>query len=284
MIPPELKKNPYTGKPMQRSLQQFPEGGQINIQILKEWLARDMPDYTIKINSREKFDEMVKSEDELDINKVILFTKKEKVTLPFKGVAAELRDKIRFYIVHVPEKNPRKDLVALAEAYNATELPKLILEQTYDNEFDKIVETTQSAYGSKSYKYRDLHQFMSKYARQTAKEESEEMVQQKEDQSTKEATDQIRDLIELDVDNFDKEIVQMNDACMVYFTTLGAEEEITKEYKYFKQLARKLMGPIKVAVFRMSPEAANFKDLKKEFRVGKLDAGKPELRYYPNEA
>ena len=55
--------------------------------------------------------------------------------------------------------------MALAEFYNATELPKLILEQTYDNEFDKIVETKRTVYGSKSYKYHDLHQFMSKYAR-----------------------------------------------------------------------------------------------------------------------
>lgn len=124
-----------------------------------------MPDYTIKIASREKFDELVNHESEQDINKVILFTKKEKVSLPLKAVSAELRDKIRFYIVYVPEKKPAKDLVALAEFYNATELPKLILEQTYDNEFDKIVETKRTVYGSKSYKYRDLHQFMSKYAR-----------------------------------------------------------------------------------------------------------------------
>ena len=139
VVPPELKKNPYTGKPMQKTIQQFPEGGQINVAILKDWLTRDMPDYTIKIKSREKFDEMVKSENELDINKVILFTKKEKVTLPFKAASAELRDRMRFYVVHVPEKNPPADLAALAESYNATELPKLILEQTYDNEFDKIV-------------------------------------------------------------------------------------------------------------------------------------------------
>ena len=87
-----------------------------------------MPDFTIKIKSKADFDSMVKSEHELDINKVILFTKKEKVTLPFKATSAELKDKIRFYIVYLPAKNPPKDLVALAESYGATELPKLLIE------------------------------------------------------------------------------------------------------------------------------------------------------------
>lgn len=109
------------------------------------------------------------------------------------------------------------------------------------------------------------------------------MVQQKEDQSTKEATEQIRDYIELTAENFEKEITQINDACVVYFTTLGAEEDITKEYKYYKQLARHLMGPIKMAAFRLKPDADDFQDLKKAYRVGKVEAGKPELRYYPNE-
>lgn len=70
----------------------------------------------------------------------------------------------------------------------------------------------------------------------------------------------------------------MNDACIVYYTMLGPEDDITKEYKYFKQFARYLMGPIKIAVFRLTPESD-----KKQFRVGKVEAGKPELRYYPNE-
>lgn len=250
IIPPELKTNPYTGKPMAKTAQQFAEGGQINIPILKDWLARDIPDFTIKVKTKEEFDLMVKSEKELDINKVILFTKKEKVTLPFKAASAELKDKIRFYIVYLPAKDPPKDLAALAEAYGATELPKLIVEQTYDNEFDKTVERTQTAYQSKSYKYRDLLDFMNKFARQTSKEESEEMLQQKEAQSTKAAADRIQTL-ELNPDNFEQEVTQLNDACAVYYTTLGADEDVTKEYKYFSQLSLHLAGPVKMVVFRM---------------------------------
>lgn len=75
---------------------------------------------------------MVENEQEKDINKVILFTKKEKVTVPFKSVSAEFHNKVRFYIVYIPEKNPPSDLVALSEKYGAQELPKLLIEQTYD--------------------------------------------------------------------------------------------------------------------------------------------------------
>lgn len=87
-----------------------------------------MPDYTIKIQNKQQFEDMVKNSQEQDINKVVLFTKKEKVTLPFKAVSAELRDKVRFYIVYIPDKKPPTDLVALAEEYNSTDLPKLLVE------------------------------------------------------------------------------------------------------------------------------------------------------------
>jgi hypothetical protein len=33
----------------------------------------------------------------------------------------------------------------------------------------------------------------------------------------------------------------------------------------------------------MDANDPNFKELKKQFKVTKLDVGKPELRYYPNE-
>lgn len=86
-------------------------------------------------------------------------------------------------------------MVALAQEYDATALPKLVVEQTYDNEFDKIVERKQSIYSSKSYRYRDLVQFMGKFARQTPKEQSEEMAHQKEDQATPGASNEISEFV-----------------------------------------------------------------------------------------
>jgi len=60
--------------------------------------------------------------------------------LPFKAVSAQLRDKIRFYIIYVSEKNAPADLVELAGEYKVTEFPKLIIEQTHDTEFDKMLD------------------------------------------------------------------------------------------------------------------------------------------------
>jgi hypothetical protein len=47
---PEVKKNPYTGEPMQLEAKQFPNA-QISLGILKNWIKDFMPDYSIKINS-----------------------------------------------------------------------------------------------------------------------------------------------------------------------------------------------------------------------------------------
>ena len=107
---------------------------------------------------------------------MILFTKKEKVTVPFKSVSAEFRNKVRFYIVYVPEKNPPSDLVALSEQYSAQDLPKLLIEQTFDTEqSSQLPDKKTIVYEGKSYKFRDLEQFIRPFAREVAKEESEEM-------------------------------------------------------------------------------------------------------------
>ena len=225
---------------------------------------------------------MAKNAQELDINKVVLFTKKEKVTLAFKAVSAELRDKVRFYIVYIPEKNPPADLVSLAESYNATDLPKLLVEQTYDNEFDKTVLTKHVVYEGKSFKYLDMLEFMSKYARSITKEETEQQEQQKEDQQTEEETKQA-DIPELDADSFDAHVTSTTDGCIVYFTTLAKDQVVSKEYKYYNLLLKHFLGPIRVATFRLHPDNENYETLKKQFKVSKLEVGKPELRYYPNE-
>lgn len=44
------------------------------------------------------------------------------------------------------------------------------------------------------------------------------------------------------------------------------------------------MGPVKVMVFRIQTDVENYSELKKQYKVPKLDVGKPDLRYYPNEA
>jgi hypothetical protein len=109
---PELKKNPYTGDTMQPEAKQFPNS-QINPGIFKKWIKDFIPDYSIKITSRKQFDTFVNSESDKDINKVLLFTKKDKLTPAFMSAIAEVRDRVRFYVITIAENDPNAENVEL---------------------------------------------------------------------------------------------------------------------------------------------------------------------------
>lgn len=69
-----------------------------------------MPDFTHTVTSKYDYDTLIKNPKDLDINKVILFTKKSKVTPVFKALSAEFRDKIRFNLIHIDEKKKTDDI------------------------------------------------------------------------------------------------------------------------------------------------------------------------------
>ena len=43
--------------------------------VIKKWILQNMPDYSVKITSKNDYDRLVNNDE--DINKVILFSKKE---------------------------------------------------------------------------------------------------------------------------------------------------------------------------------------------------------------
>ena len=88
------------------------------------------------------------------------------------------------------------------------------------------------------------------------------MTHAKETQKAKKATSNIK-LTELNSENFDQEVASINDAVIIYFTTLGPDEDVEKEYKYFMNLLMQFSGPVKTMVFRMSPAADDYQELKK---------------------
>ena len=53
---------------------------------------------------------------------------------------AEVKDKIRFYVITIAEENPNSQLVEIQMQYQAEDLPKLIIEETFDamNEILKV--------------------------------------------------------------------------------------------------------------------------------------------------
>jgi len=80
---------------------------------LKKWIKDFMPDFSIKINSRGDYNRLIESESDNDINKVILFTKKEKLSPTFLATVSHLRDRLRFYVISILEKNPSPDNLEL---------------------------------------------------------------------------------------------------------------------------------------------------------------------------
>jgi len=59
------------------------------------WILANLPDYSTVIDSKEKLDSFF-AEDDKDINKVILFSKKNKVPPILKVLTNTYRDKLRF--------------------------------------------------------------------------------------------------------------------------------------------------------------------------------------------
>ena len=47
------------------------------------------------------------------------------------------------------------------------------------------------------------------------------------------------------------------------------------EYKHFNKLVKRLNGAVKVLVFRIDEKSEEFQELRKEFKVPKLDSFKP---------
>ena len=117
---------------------------------------------------------------EEDINKVILFTKKEKPSPPFMAISALFRDRLRFIVVPVPEKDASPENAELMKQYEIEDLPTLVIEQTFDQKTNEVIEKNLVKYTETEYKIPHLTRFIEKYARKEPKEEIEDLVEQKE--------------------------------------------------------------------------------------------------------
>jgi hypothetical protein len=134
-----------------------------------------MPDFTHVISSKFDHDTLIKNPKDRDINKVILFSKKAKVTPVFKALSAEFRDKIRFNLIHVDEKKQNDDIKQIQESYGVTKLPAIVIEQTYNAQEDETMDLVNVVkHDTVSNQLKDLINMLRKYARKIQKEETEE--------------------------------------------------------------------------------------------------------------
>lgn len=102
----------------------------LNREKLIDWLKKDMTDYTVKIYGDDQFEYRVKNKDDKDINKAIFFIKKRQEYVDLWATAAEYRDRIRFYVIYVAEKEIHysKFIVSVLKKYNVTSIPRLVVE------------------------------------------------------------------------------------------------------------------------------------------------------------
>jgi hypothetical protein len=163
---PEVRKNPYTGEPMQIESTNFPSGG-IDKKSFKKWLLDFLPDFSLKIQSSSQLLSLLSSES--DINKVVLFTKKPKVAPVFKAAAAKFRDQLRFYVVTVPESSVSADLAALQSQFGVDKLPVLTVEQSVEGE-TLLPEVKVHRFEGGEYKLPELVRFLRQFAIKEPKE------------------------------------------------------------------------------------------------------------------
>lgn len=103
---------------------------------MKKWITTSLTDYTSKISTERDFNIYIKNNEDKDINKVIIFSKRTQVAPTIKSLSAEFRDRLRISVVPMPDGKGTDFQKELLKDYEIEGLPKLVVEQTYDAEGD----------------------------------------------------------------------------------------------------------------------------------------------------
>lgn len=115
------------------------------------------------IDSKEKL-ESFKAEDEKDINKVILFSKKSKVPPIYKVLTNDFRDTIRFGFI----SSDKEDLV---KQFDIDNFPTVLVFKTYDTDTKLILEQEEViTYKKEGFKLDELKKFIRPLTRDDIKE------------------------------------------------------------------------------------------------------------------
>ena len=99
-----------------------------------------MSDFTNKIFSKNDYEIYVQNQNDKDINKVLLFTKKDNLSPAIKALSAEFKDLLRIVVIHVPDSKATQDNKDLMADYEVDKAPKIIVEETYDAGNDKLLD------------------------------------------------------------------------------------------------------------------------------------------------
>jgi len=198
--------------------------------MFKKWIIDNLSDFTTKINSRSDYELLVQNPSDKDINKVLLFTKKENVPPAIKALSAEFRDRLRFSVIALPEGKENADNLELKKDYEVESLPRIVVEQTYEAKANKVLEQYLiHEYKQTDFKIAQLVKFLRPFARDEPKEENDDIAEQRENQRAKEEEKSTKKKevqewhVNVDDKNFTSEVLDKSDANLVYFTLLPTD-------------------------------------------------------------
>jgi protein disulfide-isomerase A6 len=120
--PPEFKYNPYT-KQVNTHTSKMYNSQQVSENMIYNFITQNIPARSVKLNT-ENFENFANN---LEFNKVILFTDKSKTPLLFRGLSNYFYDRLSFGEVD-------KEQTALLKKFKIARFPTLLVYQTHEDE------------------------------------------------------------------------------------------------------------------------------------------------------
>lgn len=115
----------------------------------------------------QKLVEFRKAENDLEVNRVILFSKKAKTPPIYKVLASEFRDRLRFAFI---EAEKQEEIMRQFRDM-ATEFPTIIVMKTFDTTTNQTLDVVPMLkYDKKEYKLDELKEYLNQFARADKKE------------------------------------------------------------------------------------------------------------------
>lgn len=166
-------------------------------------------------------------------------------------------------------------------------LPELIVEQTFDPEtnetFPEDKEPLYFKYKEAELKIAKLKDFLRPFVRNGIKDEPDYLVEYAEHQLNLIETGTMAAYQTVNQGNFKEKVINNELPHLVYYTTLAKGADISREFPMFNRMLRYYKGILNVVVYNMDPTAANHAELVKKYKLGTVSAGKPKMRFYPNQ-
>jgi hypothetical protein len=152
---------------------------QVSVPKIKSYILSNLPDFSKHLDKVEKLDQFRNLEEDRDINRVILFSKKAKSPPIFKVLSAVFRDKFRFGFV-AAESAPEVGKQYADQV--GDQYPSIIVLKSWDAKDNKTLESAEVIkYNKKEYKLDELKEFLTPLARWEKKASVHKKDEKKED-------------------------------------------------------------------------------------------------------